>query len=153
MKTIKKYGKAILWLILSIMFITCSFASPADKGIQLKTAIYTLLFSGSLYVAAFAFSKAHSENKNTEGDITGYDADSVREKSLSRIQLPIDIIENLKYKINKAVEEGHTSAKFATYPKNPPGSNTQSVKNYLLLLGFNVMVDKKGGHFVIIKWT
>lgn len=154
MKTIKKYGKTVVWFLLSVLFLLCCFyEAPIEYPVILKVVIYTFLFSCSLFLSIDSLLKVISDRKDIEGDFTGYDAESIREKSLSRIQLPKDVIENLKYTIDKAIEEGHTSAKFVTYPKNPDGSNTQSVRNYLLLHGFSVIVDKKGGHFVIIKWA
>lgn len=80
------------------------------------------------------------------------DAEEIYDESVKHAIVAPDILESLNKEIMSEARKGGTRIKYQTFPDNPAGSNTTSIKNYLLLHGYRVTV-RDGGHSILISWV
>ena len=80
------------------------------------------------------------------------DAEEIYEESVRHAIVAPDILVSLNKEIMSVSRKGGTRIKYQTFPDNPIGMNTTSIKNYLLLHGYRVTV-REGGHSLLISWV
>lgn len=146
----KKYIAPIVFFALAVIFllyvIHLGMTDPEKNFFEglicmFVEAIMSVLFFQSLFRAL--------DQKQTLTETDGfadYDAFSIRLRTKNSITLSEDILENLRYIIGKAADEGYTTAKF----KCVKGADINPVKAYLAMCGYKVKVDSKNKEILII---
>lgn len=146
----KKYIAPIVTSVLAIfifLFIVYLGRTDAEKYFALAVIC---MFAEAIVVVMFLQSLFRALDKKqplTETDgFADYDAFSIRLRTKNSITLSEDILENLRYIIGKAADEGRTTAKF----KCVKGADINPVKAYLAMRGYKVKVDPKNKEILII---
>ena len=154
MVIMKKYIVSIVFMVLAVLtFIFIVYLGKTDEEGNLIPAVLCILLEAVLVVLFFHFLFKAMEDRRKSAEeaqnISDCEAVFVRKRAREKVTLSDDIIENLRYVIFKAADEGRTSVKFNVVK----GSDIQAVKAYLVLRGFSVKTDPKSGRYLIVIWA
>ena len=146
----KKYIAPIVFLALSVIFllyvIHLGMTDPEKNFFEGLICMFVVAIMSVLFFQSL-FRVLDQKQPLTETDgFADYDAFSIRLRTKNSITLSEDILENLRYIIGKAADEGRTTAKF----KCVKGADINPVKAYLAMRGYKVKVDPKNKEILII---